>query len=332
MKKAKPSEIKSDRCKTRYPLVFVHGLAFRDGKPPQKTDRKLDCDKGDSVARKGQLSASRAYSDVSDRAESCHLRDNQASLAQSGRYWGRIPRVLQENGAKVFFGNTEAYASVGTNAAILVDSIEKVLAETGAEKANIIAHSKGGIDARYAISSLGLAEKTASLSTIATPHRGSKSLDFFCKFPKFLRKIICFFKNIRYRLAGDKKPDVYKVTQELSTKGMLPFNQENPDAEDVYYQSFTSLMKHAGSDVFLCVPYCIIKIIEGENDGMVTPSSAEWANYRGIVDSPTKRGISHDNMVDRRRRRLTKKTAEGKYSDITDFYVEMIEGLKARGL
>jgi len=43
----------------------------------------IDCDKGDSVARKGQLSASGAYSDVSDRAESCHLRDNQASLAQS---------------------------------------------------------------------------------------------------------------------------------------------------------------------------------------------------------------------------------------------------------
>jgi len=42
-----------------------------------------DCDKGVSAAHKRQLSASGAYSDVSDRAENCPLRDDQASLAQS---------------------------------------------------------------------------------------------------------------------------------------------------------------------------------------------------------------------------------------------------------
>ena len=42
-----------------------------------------DCAEGTSAAGKGQLSVSGAYSDVSDRAESCHLRDNQAPYAQS---------------------------------------------------------------------------------------------------------------------------------------------------------------------------------------------------------------------------------------------------------
>ena len=36
------------------------------------------------------------------------------------------------------------------------DNLEQVLAETGCEKVNIIAHSKGGLDARYLISSLGM--------------------------------------------------------------------------------------------------------------------------------------------------------------------------------
>lgn len=38
--------------------------------------------------------------------------------------------------------------------------------ETGCEKVNIIAHSKGGLDSRYAISRLGMDQYTASLTTI----------------------------------------------------------------------------------------------------------------------------------------------------------------------
>ena len=39
----------------------------------------------------------------------------------------------------------------------------------GCEKVNIIAHSKGGLDSRYMITHLGLADKVASLTTVATP-------------------------------------------------------------------------------------------------------------------------------------------------------------------
>jgi triacylglycerol lipase len=36
-----------------------------------------------------------------------------------------------------------------------------VLSQTGAQKVNIIAHSKGGLDCRYAIANLGLEDKVA---------------------------------------------------------------------------------------------------------------------------------------------------------------------------
>ena len=54
----------------------------------------------------------------------------------------------------------------------------QVLAETGAEKVNIIAHSKGGLDSRYAISCLGMDKYVATLTTINTPHYGCDMVDY----------------------------------------------------------------------------------------------------------------------------------------------------------
>ena len=47
------------------------------------------------------------------------------------------------------------------------------------EPVNLIAHSMGGLDARYLISRLGMADQVRSLTTISTPHRGSFMADWF---------------------------------------------------------------------------------------------------------------------------------------------------------
>src|SRR5207237_9941038 len=44
-------------------------------------------------------------------------------------------------------------------------------------KVNLIGHSMGGLDSRYAVSNLGLGDKVASVTTIGTPHRGSSVAD-----------------------------------------------------------------------------------------------------------------------------------------------------------
>ena len=48
--------------------------------------------------------------------------------------------------------------------------------------------------------------------------------------------------------------------------------------------------------------------IDGDNDGMVSTDSMHWANFRGVHTSTKKRGISHADVVDMRRRRFTKRT------------------------
>ncbi|MDE7085025.1 MAG: triacylglycerol lipase, partial [Clostridia bacterium] len=123
-------------------------------------------------------------------------------------YWGRIPNLLKAKGGKVFYGEQDSCGTIEDNACFLKDRIVQVLKETGAEKVNIIAHSKGGLEARYLISSMKEADKIASLTTIGTPHRGSKSIE---KIPKFILKVTGFFMNIWMRILGDRRPDAYRA-------------------------------------------------------------------------------------------------------------------------
>ena len=46
-----------------------------------------------------------------------------------------------------------------------------------AQQVHLIAHSLGGLDARYMISRLGMAQRVLSLTTIGTPHLGSPIAD-----------------------------------------------------------------------------------------------------------------------------------------------------------
>ena len=65
----------------------------------------------------------------------------------------------------------EAWGTIENNAEIIQKKINEILEENHCGKVNIIAHSKGGLDARYLISGLHMEDKVASLTTISTPHR-----------------------------------------------------------------------------------------------------------------------------------------------------------------
>ena len=246
-------------------------------------------------------------------------------------YWGRIPKTLEKHGARIYYGHQDARGTVERNAAFIKANIEKILAETGCEKINIIAHSKGGLEARYIISSLGMAEKVASLTTIATPHRGSKTVDLLCRLPKSAFRFTAFFADRFCQMLGDEEPDFYTVGRAFSTESMEAFNEQNPDAPGVYYQSYAGAMRSPFSDGFLFVPCLVVRRIEGENDGLVTPASAMWGNYRGVLRGATRRGVSHADEVDARRMNFTRKAREGGVSDIRQVYVGIVSELKQMG-
>lgn len=271
-------ETVENRCKTKYPIVLIHGTGFRD---------------------RNWLN-----------------------------YWGRIPKVLINYGCEIYYGQQDSWATIECNARTVKKSIEDALSASGAKKVNLIAHSKGGMEARYIISTLRMSDHIASLTTVGCPHHGSRTMDVVCKLPKLLFRLVSVFVDLWFRILGDRNPDFHQVCRQFTTYFAEEFNRQNPDSESVYYQSYAAVMKNSFSDFILTVPHFVISMVEGENDGLVTPMSARWTNFQGVLRGSSNRGISHADEVDLRRRRLTKKAQAGYVQDICDVYIKIIEDLK----
>ena len=245
-------------------------------------------------------------------------------------YWGRIPRVLEEHGAKLFYGKQDCWASTEVNAAALKERAEEILRETGAEKLNLLAHSKGGLEARMLASSLGFGRRIASVTTIATPHRGSRTVDRLFGMPKGLFNLAAFAVDNWIRLVGDRKPDFLEVCRGFTTERMAEFNRQNPDLPGVFYQSYACVMSHPLSDINLSTANFVVGRIEGENDGLVSVDSARWGECCTVLRPNGLRGISHLDAIDLRRAPLSRRRGKG-VSEICEVYVQILEDLKERG-
>ncbi|SHK53611.1 triacylglycerol lipase [Clostridium cavendishii DSM 21758] len=268
------ARVESEVCKTRYPLVLVHGVGFRDLK---------------------------------------YIN-----------YWGRIPKELIKNGATVYYGNQEGWGTVEYNANYLKARVLDILKETGAKKVNIIAHSKGGLDARYMVSKLDMGEYVASVTMISSPHRGCKFVDIACKLPDKIYMTIAKIFNKYYRLLGDENPDFYTASREFSTYHSKKFNEEVVDVEGVYYQSYATVVNNMFSDYVVTIPYILVKLTEGDNDGLVSINSAKWGEFKGVLKNNHNRGISHGDIIDLRR-------DDYKGFDVIEKYVEIVSELKNIG-
>ena len=245
-------------------------------------------------------------------------------------YWGRIPGKLEKAGCKVFYGKQDSSASAETNAEFLVKRIDEILKKTGAERVNVIAHSKGGLDIRCAIAKYDLGKKVASVTTMSTPHHGSITVDKLLKLPDFLVRFAAKCTDRVFKVLGDEKPDCYNVFNLFTTDEAERFNQKYPDSKDTYYQSYAFTMKSPFGDCFMWFPSLVVWILEGPNDGLLTPRAVSWGDFKGVVQSNSRRGISHCDEVDMRRMRFTRKKGE-RVSDITEFYLGVVEDLAKKG-
>ena len=235
-------------------------------------------------------------------------------------FWGRIPKKFEEKGIKVFLGNTDSWGSCESNAEILKSTIDKVLLETKAEKVNIIAHSKGGIDSRYFIWKHNAGDKIASLTTISTPHHGSELADLIFKQKIVHTKIVKKVLNIFGKLYGDINPDLYNVNYQLTTNQMKQFNETIGMDDKVYYQSLCTTMKNSLDDLMFFYSHSYLKSVSGENDGVVSENSMKWGNNVSKIAS----GISHAEILDYKKKKISG-------IDIPDIYLEIANDLNEKG-
>ncbi|WP_240541010.1 esterase/lipase family protein [Bifidobacterium colobi] len=277
-------------CATRYPVLLVHGVFFRD--------------------------------------------------TQALNYWGRVPAELQRNGAVIYYGNHQSAASVPDAARELTERIKQIVAQTGCGKVNVIAHSKGGLDMRYAIARCGAAPMVASLTTINTPHRGCGFADYLLeKIPLAAQRQVEKAYNAAASHLGDKQPDFMAAVHDLTQAGCARLNTEIGDSAElggrasatgpfagIVCQSVGSKLAHATTGKFpLNFTYPLVKWFDGPNDGLVAQPSFPWGERFTWLEPNGTRGISHADMID-----LNRENIPG--FDVREFYVQMVAALKQRGL
>ena len=268
--------VKLQECKTKYPILLVHGVFFRDSK--------------------------------------------------LFNYWGRIPKELKINGATVFYGNHQSADSVANCAKELSVRIEDIVKSTGCEKVNIIAHSKGGLDCRYAIDRYGVGKYVASLTTVNSPHRGCEFAEYLKEeLPKSVVKKIESFYNRMWRRFGDHHPDFMAAVTDLTANVCIKRDAEMRPPDGIYCQSIGSVMNGSGGGRFpMNFSYVLVKHFNGENDGLVSEDSFSWGEKYTLLRTDREIGISHCDMID-----LNRKDIEG--FDVRDFYVDLVADLKKRG-
>lgn len=264
------------RCRTKYPLLMVHGVFFRDFK--------------------------------------------------YFNYWGRIPGELEKNGAVIYYGCQPSAASVADCGVELAARIRQIVEETGSEKVNIIAHSKGGLDSRYAISCLGMDQYVASLTTINTPHRGCVFADYLLNIvPVTFKEKVADTYNAALKKLGDEKPDFIAAVSDLTASACAAFNEKAPDMPGVYYQSIGSKLNRASAGRFpLNFSHRLVKYFDGPNDGLVAENSFSWGENFTFLTTSGRRGISHGDMIDLNRENIRE-------FDVRGFYVNLVHKLQEKG-
>lgn len=231
-----------------------------------------------------------------------------------------ISDFLEKQNVTVYVTNQDGTGAITTNAQQLKAEILEILQKENCEKVNIIAHSKGGVDSRYMISCLDMAEHVASLTTLSSPHHGSGLSARLLKMPPFLAKTIAFFNNTAFRILGDKHPDILQLGRDLTPEAMEQFNETAPNMPGVYYQSFSSTSPDKKA-FLLSLPYQISRYCEQDDtDGMVSVHSSQWGNYRGSMGE----SIDHFKMVGMY-------GTEKKLTGVGLFYLHIIQELKTMG-
>ncbi len=210
-------------------------------------------------------------------------------------YFYRVPQLLSADGFTVRTTRVAPVNTIAYRARQLAEQIDTVLAETGAAKVNIIAHSMGGLDARYLISTLGYGDRVAALVTVSTPHRGTAIADVANRITDPSGALV---RNALGELmAGDAADDeadagsfdlpgaIYNLTTRFAKD---EFNPANPDDDRVVYESwaghslFTGMSGRDLIDAVLLPLYTFLRFNSGDNDGLVPVESAWHGVSRGM--------------------------------------------------
>ncbi|SFQ12020.1 triacylglycerol lipase [Nitrosomonas cryotolerans] len=180
-------------------------------------------------------------------------------------YFRALPPYLSNHTQSIYFPPLPGTGTVEERARVLADFLERI----NVDQINLIAHSMGGLDSRYAIHHFDSQQRIRSLTTIATPHRGTP----------LAQRIINSKKPLYSLLRRITHPALYDLTPEACAR----FNLEISDLPHVQYRSYAAT-RPANEMPPIFRPWTrALATDSGENDSQVSVSSARWGEFKGIL-------------------------------------------------
>lgn len=185
----------------------------------------------------------------------------------SSAYFRGVAERLRERGVRAAFIRVSPFASIGIRAAELAAAVRAL----GGGRTHLVAHSMGGLDARFAVTHLGLDEHVASLVTIATPHGGTPLADAGARLVRGSRVLSESLASVL----------------DLTTERMRAFEADTPDVCTVQYASIAVSPGRGSRGVgpWLLPTYRWLRREAGDNDGVVPLASQRRGRVLGHLDA-----------------------------------------------
>ncbi|KAL3703502.1 lipase 2 [Talaromyces marneffei ATCC 18224] len=156
---------------------------------------------------------------------------------------------------------------------------------------NLVDVRQGGLDSRYMISKLRPTDfQVRSLTTIATPHRGSVIADYF------MQRVDAHVTRLRKLSKSiDKITSEAQAFSQLTRKYLQDeFNPNVPDNDNVRYFSYGAMFQPGLFNIFRPF-HRVLEEVEGANDGLVSVASSKWGGDLGYKGTLV--GVSHLDLI-----------------------------------
>lgn len=203
---------------------------------------------------------------------------------------------LRSRGVQAIAPNVSPYNTVKARSRMWEERLTHIVEETGTDHLWIIAHSMGGLDARYLIRKMGWHEIVDVLVTVATPHRGSSVATLILQQPNGVRKWLVEMADwVGQHVLEDGSANIRKALEELTPEYVEDtFNEQVPDHPDVTYQSY-GCQAGKGTEIPISPIFRYLNTYvferEGLNDGIVSIRSARWGKYQGTINADHARQV-----------------------------------------
>ncbi|MEX0993973.1 MAG: alpha/beta fold hydrolase [Balneolaceae bacterium] len=253
----------------------------------------------------------------------CHGYGGITSIIKPSPLY-EVCMLLREHGILAFAPNIVPYAKIETRAEQWVNRIEDLVEKYNFEKLNLIAHSMGGLDLRYALTHTDVSNHIASITTVATPHRGTSLAEFVLDTPnKFREKVGEFFNWFGESMYPKSKSDSVGAIKQLTRSYIQEtFNPSNPDLEGLKYYSYSAAVGQGTDQPVNPIYRYQNKIIfenEGANDTFVSVESAKWGEHINTIP------LSHLEQ-------LKVQVGKERLHLVENFWLDMIKTLSEKGL